>query len=685
LDKVIAEIKQTYLAAQENLEKLPRDRLDRTWVLEDADFAADSIYDWVAQNTRWVPYRGVLRGSDGVLLDRRGNSLDRSLLLGALLEEAGYDVRLVHGELSTSAVAQLLNQMDTGQYNAKTVDSYVDEQARAVVGRAAQQSAKLASMVNLPIDPWSAGIEQAIADHWWVEANIDSDWRVLDLQINGSLEGLRPEAVTRFATDKLPDLLFQSVTARIVFERWNKHTLTEEVPLEYSFKVADGRYHDLELQFLPFGNEVPSAEGDAMAEGLSLADTTQEWLPMIRDGDARFQDLGFDVAGHLERNLGRLAVHRNMASATEALGGLSRKTENPPEVLSACWIEYEINVPGRDPEIVRREIFDLIGADRRGIGDIAGFSLETQGARARGLALAGVTRILVTGAQIPPVALKKASLDLWARQGPQIAAFARLIVDPNAEEPLQRLHKEPLISLDLIAFAVMREELSRHRAAIYQGRPNIFTTHYVPAIGDDLAVFRSIDIVSNEVGIVSSGSGSAARIRLEQGVLDTVLENAMSPAGGIPNNTSDLFSRGESAARGWSVVDNGSENSLLPASTRARISGAMAIARTVVAPEWVAGGYAPAWWEIDPATGTTLGIGNKGWGQASEEAPLQTIAAGGVREGTRKVGVRVACAQVLAFLEVSGMTIRWLPGPSGPVPILTPHLLTWLASYGCAP
>ena len=43
---------------------------------------------WVAREAYLVPYRGLLRGVVGVLMDRCGNSLDRAMLLAALLARA---------------------------------------------------------------------------------------------------------------------------------------------------------------------------------------------------------------------------------------------------------------------------------------------------------------------------------------------------------------------------------------------------------------------------------------------------------------------------------------------------------------------------------------------------------------------------------------------------------------------
>jgi transglutaminase-like putative cysteine protease len=60
------------------------------------------LFEWVRENTFFVPYRGVLRGPSGVLMDRVGNSLDRSLLLADLLRVSGQEVRLAHARLSSA-------------------------------------------------------------------------------------------------------------------------------------------------------------------------------------------------------------------------------------------------------------------------------------------------------------------------------------------------------------------------------------------------------------------------------------------------------------------------------------------------------------------------------------------------------------------------------------------------------
>lgn len=680
VEKVAAAIREFHDRAKEELEKLPLDRFDRGPIIDRVGTDAKDLADWVRHDTRFVPYRGVLRGAEGVLLDRRGNSLDRSLLLAALLEDAGYEVRLVRGELSASDAQSLLRTLRAEHPEPLAPDGFAAGD-RTIVARAAEQAEALARLAP-PTDrlPTEGG-EADVADHWWVEARLGAEWRSHDPLLAGPLATLRPEVTGRFAPDALPADLYHLVTLRVVIERWEEGRLIEETPLEHALRVADAALQPLELQFVPFGFEPAPADSDAGGEAVALADTTRDWLPVLRAGREHIRQQGFGADGRLERNPARPAVGRKLSRAADALGGLGRSVPPPATVLTACWIDYAIESPGRRPEVVRREIFDLVGPERRGDEGPVAFSLDAAGRRERGLALAGVSDILVTGAAVPPVALAKAYLELWAEQGHQIAAFARLLRDPDAAEPLGRFFSRPLVPLDLVALAAGRTELSRHRDAVYVGSPNILSTHYLPRLGDGLEAPRAVDIVANAVGAVAGDAVAASRIQLEQGVLDTLLEQAMAPGESTADNAAELFSRRGEATGPWAATRQWPEDSPLPAAARARMEAAVAAGRIVVAPESLSEGTPPAWWEIDPETGATLGIGPRGWGQAGvEDASTRTIATGGAQQGARKTGQVVFCEVLFAYWKAQGYIVTWY---SKGVVVLPPELVGQFLASGC--
>jgi hypothetical protein len=65
--------------------EIPRDTFDLQAIIDKAGREPAALFKWVQDETSLVPYRGVLRGATGVLMDRLGNSLDRALLLASLL------------------------------------------------------------------------------------------------------------------------------------------------------------------------------------------------------------------------------------------------------------------------------------------------------------------------------------------------------------------------------------------------------------------------------------------------------------------------------------------------------------------------------------------------------------------------------------------------------------------------
>ena len=655
VEQVVEVIHKAYSEAREALEKLPGERFETGPVLESTDFDAESIVAWVQQNTQWVPYQGVLRGADGVLLDRKGNSLDRSLLLGRLLEDAGYDVRLVRGRLSEEAAAAMLSPAATVASAASPSTAIFQDEMIRAAERAPGEAAALAELVGPLPSRDSPKVAKADSDHWWVEANLDGGWTAVDPTLTGPRAALRPEPEERLPPEALQDSLFHKVTIRVVIERWEAGETVEEVPLEHTLRAADARYHDFELLFEPFHTELPPAGSSVVAEAEAIAQTADEWLPVLRHGGDFIYQKAFDRAGNLlRRKPGEVAIARKMETATSALKGLGNPDKADPTHLTALWLEYRVELPGREPNSVRRELFDIIGPGRRHLA-IGSLSLNAAAIRERGRLLMGTHRILVTSAEPPTIALERSALELWANQGPQIAALVRLARGAEDDEIVARAYREPIMALDLLVLATARHQLSPYPSSIYLASPNILTTHFTVEIDDFFAVQRAFDIVINDVGVIGNGDVPAARMRLEQGVLDTMMEAAMAEPDERRGNAADLFALRGGATGEWRVVNAESPNTPLPDVARARITDALAEGRIVVAPGQLDGDMEPAWWEIDPATGTTLGIGPKGWGAViTEHQVTGAIWAQMVKMAGEKILFRASCKVAVGVLKATG-------------------------------
>jgi hypothetical protein len=105
--KYASQLERSLMAIEDGQREAPRDRWDPQYLVDTVGIEPADLYAYVRDNTAWVPYRGALRGPAGVLLDRRGNALDRALLLADMLTRAGHEVRLARATLSEDAAGAI--------------------------------------------------------------------------------------------------------------------------------------------------------------------------------------------------------------------------------------------------------------------------------------------------------------------------------------------------------------------------------------------------------------------------------------------------------------------------------------------------------------------------------------------------------------------------------------------------
>lgn len=93
-----------------------RSAFDKEKLLDALDYDAEQIVDFVSDEVAFQPYRGVLRGVRGTLEGRSGNSHDQALTLASMLKDAGFDAQILVGELSADQVSELVRSMAMPEY-----------------------------------------------------------------------------------------------------------------------------------------------------------------------------------------------------------------------------------------------------------------------------------------------------------------------------------------------------------------------------------------------------------------------------------------------------------------------------------------------------------------------------------------------------------------------------------------
>jgi hypothetical protein len=157
--------------------------------------------------------------------------------------------------------------------------------------------------------------------------------------------------------------------------------------------------------------------------------------------------------------------------------------------------------------------------------------------------------------------------------------------------------------------------------AAYVGRPQVWSQHFFyDSQHGGSAASQAVDIVMNDTDVIPRAGADPRLVRLEQGILDTLVEHVLSATpDGL--NTWDRFAGRGAEGVAWTVLRPGTDPEpgladALPSADLARMRAALAHGDTVVvATEPRLNGAVPfaEWWRISK-DGTALGIGDRGWG-----------------------------------------------------------------------
>jgi hypothetical protein len=663
-------------------EQLPRDRVDPAVIVKRVGSEPEKLLHWVRSETKLVPYRGVLRGAAGVLMDRVGNSLDRSLLLAELIARGNGEARLAHLQLPLDAVttlAELSSRPDQTSASATPLDAVRESQfvssyaarfggdaaeheailtthreateaaGRALVDRALLQSNLVLRLAEgfLARPPTALDeVERAgLEDHWWVQAKVGDRWTNLDP--SGVVDRDDEHRVPDGTMDptRLDDNLHHRVTVRVLITCLCDGQLQEKVVLEHSFPVSSVLGVPIRLLNVPVEGAAldpklltsPTA-GPGLVEWLS---NQSEWLPILMVGAEQLTAQRFTRAGQV------LSGAREPAAAgiVGALGGGDEDDSTRAGALVGQWLEFEISVPGTAPQIERRAIFDW--TDQDGIAVTRDW---THGA----LDMMTETEIVVLGAQPSAeyVALQSAAVALRGR-----AELLRTLRAPPgnvapAGPPAESTSIEPSLVLYQFALARWAWSSSARQGRIFLSEPNIITRHLGLVRGAEGLPHRwtALDIVSNRVGVLPLGATDRSQVRVSQGVFDTNLE--------VLFDSEDVIDVPSSPANVAEAMVKGARLQRVSSSDRLTnrfARDAVASGKVVLTTD---GGS--SWWQLDPVTGTTLGRTVRGWGGTSGPETAATTKLTGINS------MRLVARLYLTILCVSQVMIKHtLQGISG--------------------
>jgi hypothetical protein len=570
------------------------------WLKPYRAMTIDQAFVEVATRMRYEPYAGVLRGARGTAVAKGGNSIDKSLLLAAILREGGYEVRFVRGQLTGSNLAAILR----GMYPPKV------------------QSVQLAAEFA-PYDPAQDPVLQAFArEHTWVEINQGDTWLPLDPSFPRARIGESyAEAGTRFTEPTDAD-----------FQR-----LEMKVKVQTGGRVADlggfsGKVADLALQPIALVvDATPAREAAAAAPsrpsggglfGEAMGGGKAEPAPPKKTGERPIIGVRFTrslLVGDSARPVGpTVSVARNAAT-----------------YVQREWLEFTLTGPGG---LKRR--FDRVVQE----GAVAGAPLDLT-ARHRRIGITVLSGPVTSDYVSQQTARIRSALDLDAARrdisgldaGTDSAkASASLAVARRVEASVGGT---AAFLLPLV-FAAQSDALTDQVAypngvAVVRGLPRVLLATF-ETIGNEKGTAKSeisLDLRFDQVqayGFPQYPTRAARLFQTGRGIQESALEGRVleQGTGQMSVVTTAALMREAAAARvELLAVTPSSASELdrargLPPAARQFIEAAVKEGRHVIVPisaVKLAGRDRWGWWELDPGSGAVTGVMESGQHQAMVE------------------------------------------------------------------
>ena len=620
----------------------------------------EALFTWVRDRTRLLDYQGALRGARGTLMDRSGSHLDRALLLAALLESAGHQARLARATLDAEAaglIQQSMNQVrgSLPEAAADTSDEayaltaqrlgadpqeirnrvrQAEQQAQDLDLRVAQQVETQTRALIEHVDwtgsgaPTSDTLLASLADHWWVQVRTRQGWQDLDpsLAVHEPGDRLYPGAVENFWPDELPPAAVHRLTIEVVAERLENGRLRESTALSHEVSALDLLGQPIVVDVHP--RDLPDAAtmlaGDdqyAPSDLPQMLMAQNDWLPLIVIGGEPEAQQRIFADGRVAA-MAATPQAEALEEASGLLGQLAagRRSEpaRSPE-LSAVFLRLTVQAPGRSPETFERALMDVLGPHQRA-GSLRDVEFTENMRQARAVAMLSSTEILAQ-TNWWPANYTMGHLLYGAMQN-RLAALATVHAVRRDDSRLMGKAIESLspTGSDLATLAHHRHARSLNPDAIALTRMNLLSSfERTDLVNGEPVLTRGFDIIDNRVDVIADENVDARELRLTQGVLDTVLEAELLNTGPDVRNTSLEFANALASGSSWRAVDESTVPTSLDADVAARMQLVFDAGQRVVMPTDQDNAAAPSWWRVDPATGTTLGMGPNGRGQMTEQ------------------------------------------------------------------
>ena len=586
------------------------------------------LFEFVRDNIRYDAYQGVLRGARGTLVAQAGNSPDQALLLKALLESAGYEVRLARGTLDAEPAAQLIATMfllapspeapgDPDPESPVVLESLKSEitaQYRMIMDTLSDGAFELPAR---PLHSDQELIEQT-RDHYWVQFRDEEQWVDLDPSMTGAETG-KAYAPLAETLAELPDDLYHRFVLKVVLEEKKDGQFRTRELLNFEARAADLSADTLTLMHRNDNWTGPSSSLSQFAGGLGdafniLAGAPENAKPVLFTADDYKLGELFDIEPPVRKPPGPFDF-----------GGVA------PVTAIAEWIELEFHSPDGSVDKSRRVIFDRIGFAKRSSGShqYTEDALGNQHPTRATFSLSFYTGPLAN-AEVVSEADKAIDTET-------VAADKEYLAQEMARSLMGLSHSVSILS-DRLVHPLSFDEGS---AVFSYNSPRLIISTLRAGQG---RVQLSLDLRRADYRARASSealSNRAFQMQVLRGVVDGVVEakvvdllrSAEEPDSRITDlnySTVHVFRQSGQQDIQPVLLANAATDSppAFAAEANARILVDIGAGALVIAPSrsvTVAGNERTAWWRIDPASGTTIAVTEDGLHQGIHEYEYNVV------------------------------------------------------------
>jgi hypothetical protein len=631
----------------------------------------ERIFAYVRDEIAFEPYRGILRGSAGVLIGRGGNAIEQAHLLLEMLQGAGHEARLVSSPLAPAQAEVLLKSfLKRDPLEQTPIGSHLPGEARQQHDLA---QAFLAE-TGVPDEVWQQWTDQSRFQTERLREQLHSEWQGTEQFVRESLREAGIELGAGAAGNR-QKMLAAIAEEHVWVQRQDKQT-GEWIDLDPSFADAEagqaraegaaaayepgaGVIHQLQFRLLmrrgageksedvallevplelyrvarlpirfaisfdssqmPAGDALVKTPPQELRRRMMAIDTYQATLSI---GPATHSSPLFNMKGETSQP-GQWAIGRKMEQAARALSGLLDALDAPPEAeqtLQRLWVELILDGPeGRS--VQERVLLD--DQPMRDKSLLTEWDLFPQTH-----ALSREYGDYVTGRYVATVA-------------PILARLARTGTPPSLAEVTEV--QQVMISTGFIFATQRQQELAailgalpaEQRPAVLWSQPNLFIARQNLRVMEEEAFTRTqLDIVRNGIGFLYQMDDPrlSAEMALRMGVIDTcleelVVEGALTTGG--REGTASYFAKRRlegrdevSVFQARQVADaaGAAGQAAMPAYTRQWIAQAKPADSVAIVPaQWSENERAFYFWSVDPATGECAGRSWEGNGAATVE------------------------------------------------------------------